>query len=713
MKRWQRLAALLLAGSMLADAIPAAAVSEKTQPLGLEDIKAIQAYVHDGGYAGSGREIDVNGDGVIDVFDLALAKRSVTTSGVPSLAPLSADCPDVYLGTPTDVTFTVQVTEVAPLAEGAVQLLDADDTVLAAMHDDGRDGDEKAADGIYTAVVTLTGDEIATVAYRAAAMGVESEPFEVAFYRDLEEKEKEGFEALMQRISTMTFTQAHIYLEDCAEITSLEYDEDQQIIFFETIYHITGMWVPPEWRVQDPTEPPQEPTEAPQEPSDGYDWSPRKLAPVEAQDAQASVTGSLSLPGPDPFDAMEKVYDPDGHLIEHVTELASETYWYESEIAALSRTNGKPTEVKTSKNKVAVICPFYNDLGDEVHAVSWGNDLASSLGSGSAEVFKDTSWFGASNEVTLDRMKQLGGYGAVILSTKSYRKKTDIYGDEYLLLGTQSKWDADDADIQSGRVAITALSFLTCRYAVGKGFFEKYYGKDSLSGSFWYINSPGAMGNEAKADSGIADMLISRGASTVVGYNSAITDSGTANEILDNIFGFLFARHTLAQAVSYLNKTTRSAIVVKGRKDYSITKDTGNIQILSSNMYWEIPELEAYPGETVFVPVYVYNDVGCYGMQCSIDLAGPLSLIWIHGPYHAYENWCSIPVNPMYAKWMPAQAAPNGSIIAVCEIRIPADANPGRYDIIFKDALVYRSDGATFTPTVYNGSIIVNEIPTT
>ena len=149
------------------------------------------------------------------------------------------------------------------------------------------------------------------------------------------------------------------------------------------------------------------------------------------------------------------------------------------------------------------------------------------------------------------------------------------------------------------------------------------------------------------------------------------------------------------------------------RKDYSITKDTGNIQILSSNMYWEIPELEAYPGETVFVPVYVYNDVGCYGMQCSIDLAGPLSLIWIHGPYHAYENWCSIPVNPMYAKWMPAQAAPNGSIIAVCEIRIPADANPGRYDIIFKDALVYRSDGATFTPTVYNGSIIVNEIPTT
>ncbi len=368
MKQWQRLAALLLAGSMLADAIPAAAVSENTQPLGLEDIKAIQAYVHDGGYAGSDREIDVNGDGVIDVFDLALAKRSVATSGVPSLAPLAADGSDVYLGTPTDVTFTVQVTEVAPLAEGAVQLLDADDTVLAAMHDDGRDGDEKSADGIYTAVVTLTGDEIATVAYRAAAMGVESEPFEVAFYRDLEEKEKEGFEALMQRLCAMEFKKACSYAENCDEITSVEYDEEQQIIFFETIYHITGMWVPPEWRVQeetvaqDPTEPPQDPTEAPQEPSEGYDWSPRKLAPVEAQDAKAWwETGSVALPGPDPYDDTEAFIDSDGYMIENITEIARGNFEYDSGLAALSRANGKPTEIKNSKNKVAVICPFYND----------------------------------------------------------------------------------------------------------------------------------------------------------------------------------------------------------------------------------------------------------------------------------------------------------------------------------------------------------------
>ncbi len=348
-------------------------------------------------------------------------------------------------------------------------------------------------------------------------------------------------------------------------------------------------------------------------------------------------------------------------------------------------------------------------MGDEAHAVSWGNDLASSLGSGSAEVFKDTSWFGVSNEVTLDRMKQLGGYGAVILSTRSYRKKTDIYGDEYLMLGTQSKWDADDADIQSGRVAITSVSFLICRYAVGKGFFEKYYGKDSLSGSFWYINSPGAMGNETKADSGIADMLISRGASTVVGYNSAITDSGTANEILDNIFGFLFARHTLAQAVSYFNKTTRSAIVVKGRKDYSIAKATGNSQISNGNMYWEIPEFEAEAGETVLVPVYVYNDVGCYGMRCTLNIDPVLSVTGIWGPYDAYEHW--IELNDIYttfiAKWMPAQVAPDGSIIAVYEIQIPADATPGTYEISFKDSLVYRSDGATFTPKTYNGMIHV------
>ena len=727
MKRWQRLAALLLAGSMLADAIPAAAVSEKTQPLGLEDIKAIQAYVHDGGYAGSGRESDVNGDGVIDVFDLALAKRSVTTSGVPSLAPLAADCSDVYLGTPTDVTFTVQVTEVAPLAEGAVQLLDADDTVLAAMHDDGRDGDEKAADGIYTAVVTLTGDEIATVAYRAAAMGVESEPFEVAFYRDLEEKEKEGFEALMQRISTMTFTQAHIYLEDCAEITSLEYDEEQQIIFFETIYHITGMWVPPEWRVQEETVA-QDPTEPPDEANDTAapsDRSSLTLAPVEAQDAQYALYGMLE-DGEDvgPFaDVPDMTYE-NGEpctwvCVESTLPLDTVTA---SDLAALDRAKGGSTPLVPKR--VAVICPFYHDLGDEAHAVSWGNDLASRLGSGSAEVFKDTSWFGVSNEVTLDRMKQLGGYGAVILSTKSYRKKTDIYGDEYLLLGTQSKWDADDADIQSGRVAITSVSFLTCRYAVGKGFFEKYYGKDSLSGSFWYINSPGAMGNETKADSGIADMLISRGASTVVGYNSSITDSGTANEILDNIFGFLFARHTLAQAVSYLNKTTRSAIVVKGRKDYSIAKATGNSQISYSGMYWQIPTITAAPGERVIVPMYVYHDVGTIGCSFRSKVSDPIPCFDpsssyayrdytdTYDPYHGWKflstNCHSGNYKEWYVRcrWLPQRAA-DGGIMLYQYMQIPKDCPSGDYEITIEDPVAFCADGSTVTPKVYNGVIHV------
>ncbi|MBR7038464.1 MAG: hypothetical protein IKI21_04380 [Oscillospiraceae bacterium] len=739
MKRWQRLAALLLAGSMLADAIPAAAVSEKTQPLGLEDIKAIQAYVHDGGYAGSGREIDVNGDGVIDVFDLALAKRSVTTSGVPSLAPLAADCSDVYLDTPTDVTFTVQVTEVAPLAEGAVQLLDADGTALAAMHDDGTDGDEKAADGIYTAVVTLTGDEIATVAYRAAAMGVESEPFEVAFYRDLEEKEKEGFEALMQRLCAMEFVKACSYAENCDEITSVEFDEAQQIIFFETIYHISGMWVPPEWRVQDPTEPPQDPTEppqdpteppqeptdAPQEPSEGYDWSPRKLAPVEAQDAQASVNGMLE-DGEDvgPFaDVPDMTYE-NGEPCTWIENLNTDPLdtVSASELAALDRAKG--SSIPLTPKRVAVICPFYHDLGDEVHAVSWGNDLASSLGSGSAEVFKDTSWFGVSNEVTLDRMKQLGGYGAVILSTKSYRKKTDIYGDEYLLLGTQSKWDADDADIQSGRVAITSVSFLTCRYAVGKGFFEKYYGKDSLSGSFWYINSPGAMGNEAKADSGIADMLISRGASTVVGYNSSITDSGTANEILDSIFGFLFARHTLAQAVSYLNKSIRSAIVVKGRKDYSIAKAAWNGQISNSGMYWQIPTITAAPGERVIVPIYVYHDVGTIG--CSFRSRVPDEIPGFYPSYcYAYRDYTDT-YDPYHSckflgtnchpgnykewydrcRWLPQRAA-DGSIMLYDIMRIPSDCPPGEYPITIEDPVAFCADGSTVTPKVYNGVIHV------
>ena len=136
-----------------------APAAEQTAPdtVSTEDILLLRDFLLGKGCP-EGRTVpDMDADGKINAKDLTLAKRSILDSYL--LTDLQADIPDILLNEETVVTFTV-CAQTPGLPEKTVALWEPDGDVPAAyMHDDGKNGDQTANDGIYSAQLTLVSDD--------------------------------------------------------------------------------------------------------------------------------------------------------------------------------------------------------------------------------------------------------------------------------------------------------------------------------------------------------------------------------------------------------------------------------------------------------------------------------------------------------------------------------------------------------------------------
>ena len=86
----------------------------------------------------------------------ALAQPSLLAVATPNVGTPSATPPTIVVNMPTTVTVTVLITP-SPLLNG-VNLLrlgatGTQPTILGVMHDDGKNGDTVAGDGIYTCLL--------------------------------------------------------------------------------------------------------------------------------------------------------------------------------------------------------------------------------------------------------------------------------------------------------------------------------------------------------------------------------------------------------------------------------------------------------------------------------------------------------------------------------------------------------------------------------
>ncbi|MBP3268474.1 MAG: hypothetical protein J6M07_09190, partial [Ruminococcus sp.] len=138
----------------------------------------------DGGFTETQlKAADMNENGLVDATDASAiltfyAKSSVDNGGSVGTVELSnfkASVWDIYINTEENVKFTVDVTADEKLAEKELALYDDSDNLVAYMNDDGKNGDEKANDGVYSAEKLLSADAPVNIDYYAAVDNVKSD----------------------------------------------------------------------------------------------------------------------------------------------------------------------------------------------------------------------------------------------------------------------------------------------------------------------------------------------------------------------------------------------------------------------------------------------------------------------------------------------------------------------------------------------------------
>ncbi|MBQ4424831.1 MAG: leucine-rich repeat protein [Lachnospiraceae bacterium] len=184
------------------------------------------------------------------------------------------------------------------------------------------------------------------------------------------------------------------------------------------------------------------------------------------------------------------------------------------------------------KRDILVIRPYrhgdpkfdYDDFLDR------GNDIARRLG-GSVDHFDNAF---ANRSV----MKSFAGYGIILFDShgitakglKKSLKWDDNYSDNelYLVIGESMRYDeTSQADWQAKRILVHASTRAVC---VGAKFFDDYYAAGDLKNAFIFLGCCHCVKNDS-----ITDVLISKGASVIFGYN--------------NVVGFPYCKNTLNEVV--------------------------------------------------------------------------------------------------------------------------------------------------------------------
>ncbi|MBR3043286.1 MAG: hypothetical protein IKH27_14250 [Oscillospiraceae bacterium] len=463
-KKWISLTmALIMVGNLLPMQLKAdaASISDEVR----EDIIAINSYLQ--GILVGTEAVDINEDGCINAVDLTLAKRDLLGDNTPALKPLRADTWDIYLNEEATVTFTVQTVSITD----PVILYDEADDVLAEMHDDGKNGDKTAGDSIYTATAVLSSDKTKNAGYYAAAGELRSEPFEICFYRDMEDEDISGFLTLFWKISEMSFDEASEFIMQSDEISSFSADEELKQIWYQSVYGIQGCF--------------EEPQES------------------EEQTLGSGVRIDISDGG----------YD----------YKAAEEY-----IEANTFTPAHP-----DKRDVIVLRPFQKNLPKPVFSRA-GELLANALDGSLTELDDQDVTLEQLKNLDSYGTVLLNTHGVLVDSNRDESIPSVIYllTGESVPNGNIDiafPWQSYSADFWAGRVACFGAGS-SYRISVSYKFFDKYYASGSLDQSFWFLGACYSLHNYQ-----LADTLISKGAGAVIGYSDVTSTHYCYKTMLETV----------------------------------------------------------------------------------------------------------------------------------------------------------------------------------
>ena len=533
-KKWISLTmALMMIGNLLPmnSKADAASISDDVW----EDIIAINSYLL--GILVGTEAVDINEDGCINAVDLTLAKRDLLGDDTPALKPLRADTWDIYLNEEATVTVTVQTVSITD----PVILYDEADNVLAEMHDDGENGDETAGDSIYTATAVLSSDKIKNAGYYAAAGELRSEPFEICFYRDLEEAEIESFSALLSQISEMAFDEAAEFIAQSDEISDYTIDEEQKQIWYQSVCGLQGCF-------------------------------------IESQESEFQTLGT----------GIHIDVDNDG-------------YDYDAAVAAIASNTFTPAH--PDKRDVIVLRPFQENkhnghsLPDAVFS-EIGELLADALDSTLTDVYNQDVTLEQLKSLDSYGTVLFNTHG--ILITVKDQEIPFLVSGEDLMLGNTDFFDVDAifngrvSDYLSGRITCATITdeetkrVLYKRIAVSSKFFDKYYDSGSLNHSFWFFGAC----NSIKDDS-IANALISKGAGSVVGFSNVTSTNYCYQTLIETVINSMVLEADDVQNGVYESKrrygwtdpiTTWSQLRFRGQPHFKLVEAAGD-NTGSSNIY--------------------------------------------------------------------------------------------------------------------------------
>lgn len=482
-------------GNGIVDAIDASAVLT---------YYALTSTGKDGGFTEAQlKAADMNQNGIVDANDASsilvlYAKNSVGnggSSGTVKLGRFKANVWDIYINEKETVTFTIDVTSDEKLAEKALALYDDSDTLVTYMNDDGKNGDVKADDGVYSAELTLSSAETKYTDYYAAVGDNKSNTRRVSFYRLLTEDDFKGFAELNEAMKDLSFEEVCEYVSNSDKIKTYEIYEKEQSVCFQTIYGFHSCWQPP---IDENAE---------------YPTCGTGQYAIPDSTIQGMIGNDL-INRDVPFQTL-------------FTDMAS-TLIDEYEFTPANHKHHNVAVLKQTKE------PRFGDycenLGD---CIVQATNQNSPMFSSKEEIReKQLKIIDPAECNTLEELKHLDGYGTVIMDAHGafYNKMPYIttgikipdsavlaYMNEVLIYLANNKYEMSEfsKDIFSGNIS---SNICFSEYMVGPGFFDKYYEDNSLEDSLWLLGDCHSMQSDD-----LANVIRSKGATAVIGFSNSVS----------------------------------------------------------------------------------------------------------------------------------------------------------------------------------------------
>lgn len=505
---------------------------------------------------------DVNSDRSIDATDATsilayYAYVSTTVDNVKSfddfvdsgseedsqlLGRLQADTTGIYINTEEKVRFTVKVDSDTPLPDKSLALYDDSAKLVSYMSDDGKNGDETANDGVYSAQMVLSSADTKNVDYYAAVDNEKSNATQICFYRELTDDDCKGFNKIAHDLAERTFEEACDYVRNSDEIQTYEIDDEQERISYQTIYGFASIWISPDEVVN----------------SNVLGVGANALTDSEMR-ATRQADGTIF--------SLEKNY------------LAAVNKLRNSHFIPASDKEHKVAVLEAMQTECDVLPRTW--LGHIGKMIAYAMNKDSSESEDESEIINSNIWYLDSEQMnTYEGLKHLQGYETVLFAAHGTRVAERIFistatkipsltainiiQGNMLEVGIESAITGNDTILHISEDYFSkALYLLPCcddlrsrnglsdfikyyEVCITPEFFKNHYDAGSLDGSIWALSTCNGLHNDS-----FADVLMEKGAETVLGFSNTVYTDYSYNTLFETLVNsMIFSEDTVGKGVS-------------------------------------------------------------------------------------------------------------------------------------------------------------------